>query len=114
MPQVQIGGLLITALAITGPMHCNPPARIHSLCPPPSPAPPAAAYLPAASPARFVLVSSAGVTRPHRPGIDVEKEPPAVKMNAMLGGILDYKLKGEGGGWVWGERGGRWVWAQRG
>lgn len=44
---------------------------------------------------RFVLVSSAGVTRPNRPGIDVEKEPPAVKMNDMLGGILTYKLAAE-------------------
>lgn len=44
---------------------------------------------------RFVLVSSAGVTRPNRPGIDVEQEPPAVKMNDALGGILTFKLKGE-------------------
>ncbi|CAG9465720.1 unnamed protein product [Pedinophyceae sp. YPF-701] len=42
-----------------------------------------------------VHVSSAGVTRPDRPGIDVEVEPPAVKMNAMLGGLLTYKLRGE-------------------
>ena len=40
------------------------------------------------------MVSSAGVTRPSRPGIDPEQEPPAVKMNAMLGGILDFKLAG--------------------
>ena len=55
------------------------------------------AYLPA-SPSRppvFVHVSSAGVTRPNRPGIDVEVEPPAVKMNDMLGGILTFKLAGE-------------------
>lgn len=45
--------------------------------------------------ARFVYVSSGGVTRVDRPGIDVDKEPPAVKMNAMLGGILTYKLKAE-------------------
>ena len=44
---------------------------------------------------RFVYVSSAGVTRPNRPGIDVEVEPPAVKLNDTLGGILTYKLKGE-------------------
>ncbi|UPR02797.1 NAD(P)-binding domain-containing protein [Chloropicon primus] len=44
---------------------------------------------------RFVYVSSAGVTRPNRPGIDVEVEPPAVKLNDALGGILTYKLKGE-------------------
>ena len=35
---------------------------------------------------RLVHVSSAGVTRPDRPGIDVEKEPPAVKLNDALGG----------------------------
>eukprot|EP01023_Acetabularia_acetabulum_P013528 TRINITY_DN1650_c0_g1_i1.p1 TRINITY_DN1650_c0_g1~~TRINITY_DN1650_c0_g1_i1.p1 ORF type:complete len:587 (-),score=114.44 TRINITY_DN1650_c0_g1_i1:693-2453(-) len=44
---------------------------------------------------KYVLVSSAGVTRFNRPGIDVEQEPPAVRMNDMLGGILTYKLKGE-------------------
>ncbi|KAL4444961.1 hypothetical protein ABPG77_004011 [Micractinium sp. CCAP 211/92] len=44
---------------------------------------------------RVVLVSSAGVTRPSRPGIDVESEPPAVRMNDMLGGILTYKLAAE-------------------
>lgn len=64
---------------------------------PPHPPHTTAAYLPPSTPARFVLVSSAGVTRPHRPGIDVEKEPPAVKMNDMLGGILDFKLKGAAG-----------------
>lgn len=49
----------------------------------------------AAGPPRIVHVSSAGVTRPDRPGIDVEQEPPAVKMNDMLGGLLTYKLAGE-------------------
>ncbi len=44
---------------------------------------------------RFVLVSSAGVTRPGRPGINLESEPPAVRMNDQLGGILTWKLKGE-------------------
>lgn len=44
---------------------------------------------------RIVHVSSAGVTRPDRPGIDVEQEPPAVKLNAALGGLLTYKLAGE-------------------
>jgi len=44
---------------------------------------------------RFVMVSSAGVTRPGRPGINLEEEPPAVRMNEMLGGILTWKLKGE-------------------
>ena len=43
---------------------------------------------------RFVLVGSAGVTRPDRPGIDVDSEPPAVRMNDQLGGILTYKLAG--------------------
>ncbi len=44
---------------------------------------------------RFVLISSAGVTRPGRPGIDLESEPPAVRLNDQLGGILTWKLKGE-------------------
>jgi len=44
---------------------------------------------------RCVMVSSAGVTRPGRPGINVEEEPPAVKMNDMLGGLLTFKEKGE-------------------
>ena len=35
----------------------------------------------------------AGVTRPNRPGIDVNVEPPAVRMNDALGGILTFKLK---------------------
>eukprot|EP00898_Chlorokybus_atmophyticus_P008474 jgi/Chlat1/8628/Chrsp86S00660 len=43
----------------------------------------------------WVHVSSAGVTRPGKPGVDPEKEPPAVRMNEALGGILTYKLKGE-------------------
>jgi uncharacterized protein YbjT (DUF2867 family) len=44
---------------------------------------------------RFVLVSSAGVTRRGRPGINLEEEPPAVRLNDQLGGILTWKLKGE-------------------
>ncbi|PNH08398.1 hypothetical protein TSOC_005030 [Tetrabaena socialis] len=44
---------------------------------------------------RFVHVSSAGVTRPNRPGINVDMEPPAVKLNDALGGILTWKLAGE-------------------
>lgn len=52
-------------------------------------------YLPEPITPRIVHISSAGVTRPNRPGIDVEAEPPAVKMNDMLGGLLTYKLKGE-------------------
>jgi len=44
---------------------------------------------------QFILVSSAGVTRPGRPGINLAEEPPAVRMNDMLGGILTWKLRGE-------------------
>lgn len=44
---------------------------------------------------QFVLVSSAGVTRPGRPGLNLEEEPPAVRMNDQLGGILTWKLRGE-------------------
>lgn len=44
---------------------------------------------------KFVLVSSAGVTRPGRPGLNLEEEPPAVGMNEQLGGILTWKLRGE-------------------
>ncbi|MDZ8187522.1 MAG: CIA30 family protein [Nostoc sp. ChiSLP02] len=44
---------------------------------------------------RFILVSSAGVTRPERPGINLDEEPPAVRLNEQLGGILTWKLKGE-------------------
>ncbi len=44
---------------------------------------------------QFIQVSSAGVTRPNRPGINLEEEPPAVRMNEQLGGILTWKLKGE-------------------
>ena len=44
---------------------------------------------------QFVLVSSAGVTRPNRPGINLAEEPPAVRMNDQLGGILTWKLQGE-------------------
>ena len=43
----------------------------------------------------MVLVGSAGATRWNRPGVNVEEEPPAVRMNDMLGGILTYKLAGE-------------------
>ncbi|NES25252.1 MAG: NAD(P)H-binding protein, partial [Symploca sp. SIO3E6] len=35
------------------------------------------------------------VTRPGRPGINLEEEPPAVRMNDQLGGILTWKLRGE-------------------
>ncbi|MEM8674751.1 MAG: CIA30 family protein [Cyanobacteria bacterium P01_G01_bin.67] len=44
---------------------------------------------------QFIQISSAGVTRPNRPGINLEEEPPAVRMNDQLGGILTWKLRGE-------------------
>jgi uncharacterized protein YbjT (DUF2867 family) len=44
---------------------------------------------------QFVMISSAGVTRPDRPGINLAEEPPAVRMNDQLGGILTWKLRGE-------------------
>jgi uncharacterized protein YbjT (DUF2867 family) len=44
---------------------------------------------------RFVQISSAGVTRPGKPGLNLEEEPPAVRLNEQLGGILTWKLKGE-------------------
>ena len=42
---------------------------------------------------RFVHVSSAGVTRPDRPGLDLSKQPPAVRLNKELDFILTFKLK---------------------
>ncbi|XP_051128664.1 protein HIGH CHLOROPHYLL FLUORESCENCE PHENOTYPE 173, chloroplastic [Andrographis paniculata] len=53
------------------------------------------AYLKEPITPRFVHVGSAGVTRPDRPGLDLSKQPPAVRMNKELGFILTYKLKGE-------------------
>jgi uncharacterized protein YbjT (DUF2867 family) len=44
---------------------------------------------------QFVMVSSAGVTRPGRQGLNLAEEPPAVRMNDQLGGILTWKLRGE-------------------
>lgn len=44
---------------------------------------------------QFIMISSAGVTRPGRPGINLDEEPPAVRMNDQLGGILTWKLRGE-------------------
>lgn len=43
----------------------------------------------------LILISSAGVTRPGRSDLNLEEQPPAVKMNEQLGGILTWKLKGE-------------------
>jgi uncharacterized protein YbjT (DUF2867 family) len=44
---------------------------------------------------QFIQISSAGVTRPGRPNLNLEEEPPAVRMNDQLGSILTWKLKGE-------------------
>ena len=44
---------------------------------------------------QFIHISSAGVTRPGRPGLILEEEPPAVRLNDQLGGILTWKLRGE-------------------
>lgn len=53
------------------------------------------AYLKEPVTPRIVHLSSAGVTRPDRPGLDLSKQPPAVRMNKELGYILTYKLKAE-------------------
>ncbi|MEQ9483794.1 CIA30 family protein [Coleofasciculus sp. F4-SAH-05] len=44
---------------------------------------------------QFIMISSAGVTRPGRPGINLEEEVQIVRMNDQLGGILTWKLRGE-------------------
>jgi uncharacterized protein YbjT (DUF2867 family) len=44
---------------------------------------------------QFIMISSAGVTRPGKPGLNLEEEPPAVRLNDQLGGILTWKLRGE-------------------
>ncbi|NES93775.1 MAG: NAD(P)H-binding protein [Desertifilum sp. SIO1I2] len=44
---------------------------------------------------RFIHISSAGVTRPGKPGLNLAEEPPAVRMNDQLGGLLTWKLRGE-------------------
>lgn len=55
-----------------------------------------AAYKGSEVPAQFVHVGSAGVTRIFKKNeLDLEKQPPAVRMNDMLGRILDWKLAGE-------------------
>ncbi|KAJ7537830.1 hypothetical protein O6H91_11G023700 [Diphasiastrum complanatum] len=53
------------------------------------------AYLKEPITPRFVHVSSAGVTRPDRPGLDLSKQPPAVRLNKELNYIMTFKLKGE-------------------
>uniref|UniRef100_A0A0G4GLY8 NADH:ubiquinone oxidoreductase intermediate-associated protein 30 domain-containing protein n=1 Tax=Chromera velia CCMP2878 TaxID=1169474 RepID=A0A0G4GLY8_9ALVE len=44
---------------------------------------------------RVVQISSAGVTRPGRSGLNVMQEPPAIRLNESLGYILFWKLRGE-------------------
>lgn len=44
---------------------------------------------------QFIMISSAGVTRLGKPGLDLSQQPPAVRMNEQLGGILTWKLAGE-------------------
>ncbi|BFG28074.1 hypothetical protein CerSpe_143480 [Prunus speciosa] len=51
------------------------------------------AYLKEPITPRFVQVGSAGVTRPDRPGLDLSKQPPAVRLNKELDFILTFKLK---------------------
>ncbi|CAL8147364.1 unnamed protein product [Prunus armeniaca] len=51
------------------------------------------AYLKEPITPRFVHVGSAGVTRPDRPGLDLSKQPPAVRLNKELDFILTFKLK---------------------
>lgn len=44
---------------------------------------------------QWIHVSSAGVNRINRPDLNLDEEPPAVRLNEQLGGILTWKLKGE-------------------
>ncbi|CAL8171557.1 unnamed protein product [Prunus armeniaca] len=44
-------------------------------------------------PCRFIHVGSAGITRPDRAGLDLSKQPPAVRLNKELDFILTFKLK---------------------
>ncbi|CAB4305291.1 unnamed protein product [Prunus armeniaca] len=44
---------------------------------------------------RFIHLGFAGVTRPDRPRLDLNKQPPVVPLNKELGFILTFKLKGE-------------------
>ncbi|CAL2273324.1 unnamed protein product [Prunus armeniaca] len=46
-------------------------------------------------PCGFVHVGSAGITRPDRPGLDLSKQPPAVRLKKELDFILTFKLKGK-------------------
>ncbi|KAI5320398.1 hypothetical protein L3X38_040106 [Prunus dulcis] len=51
------------------------------------------AYLKEPITPRFVHLGSAGATRPDRPGLDLSKQPPAVRLNKELDFILTFKLK---------------------
>ncbi|CAL2274292.1 unnamed protein product [Prunus armeniaca] len=53
------------------------------------------AYLKEPISPRFIHVGSAGITRPDRAGLDLSKQPPAVRLNKELDFILTFKLKGE-------------------
>ena len=44
---------------------------------------------------KFVLVSSAGVTRPGRPGLNLDEQPKIVQLNDQLKGLLNWKFEGE-------------------
>uniref|UniRef100_A0A7S2SQ64 NAD(P)-binding domain-containing protein n=1 Tax=Rhizochromulina marina TaxID=1034831 RepID=A0A7S2SQ64_9STRA len=44
---------------------------------------------------RVVYVSSSGVTRPKDPTVDLGAEPPVVRMNDVLGGVLSWKFEAE-------------------
>ncbi|CAL2274298.1 unnamed protein product [Prunus armeniaca] len=51
------------------------------------------AYLKEPITPRFIHVGSAGITRPDRAGLDLSKQPPAVRLNKELDFILTFKLK---------------------
>ncbi|CAL2274903.1 unnamed protein product [Prunus armeniaca] len=51
------------------------------------------AYLKEPITPRFVRIGSAGINRPDRPGLDLSKQPPAVRLNKELDFILTFKLK---------------------
>ncbi|XP_008230832.1 PREDICTED: uncharacterized protein LOC103330068 [Prunus mume] len=51
------------------------------------------AYLKEPITPRFVHLGFAGVTRPDRPGLDLNKQPPVVRLNKELDFILTFKLK---------------------
>ncbi|CAB4274865.1 unnamed protein product [Prunus armeniaca] len=53
------------------------------------------AYLKEPITPRFVHLGFAGVTRPDRPRLDLNKQPPVVPLNKELDFILTFKLKGE-------------------